>query len=111
VAQRQWILMEWGISVQCFCEKGWQCKSARRLLARLPRNRSPTGSDRATVRQYRVPIYRIRQYQQQGVPANPQAQPRRAWKNGTSGCRALVSDGLQTRVTDEQIEKEQNLKD
>ena len=32
VAQRVWKLTDEGITVACFCEKGWKCRSAARLL-------------------------------------------------------------------------------
>ena len=86
VAQRQWILMEWGISVQCFCEKGWRCKSARRLLK--PKSAAQIEAQLETeiaqlCAEYRVPIYRMSVYSlQQGLPTRiPKLSLGGAWKD------------------------------
>jgi len=73
VAQRHWVLMEWGIQVRCFCEKGWRCKSARKLLK--PKAAAQIEAQlEAEIAQlcaeYRVPIYQMSTYTiQQGAPA------------------------------------------
>jgi hypothetical protein len=86
VAQRQWVLMEWGIQVQCFCEKGWRCKSARRLLK--PKSAAQIEAQlEAEIAQmcaeYHVPIYRLSLYTlQQGVPTRiPKLSLGGVWKD------------------------------
>jgi hypothetical protein len=86
VAQRQWVLMEWGIQVQCFCEKGWRCKSARRLLK--PKSAAQIEAQlEAEIAQmcaeYHVPIYRLSLYTlQQGAPTRiPKLSLGGAWKD------------------------------
>jgi hypothetical protein len=86
VAQRQWILMEWGISVQCFCEKGWRCKSARRLLKPKSAAQIEAQLEAETAQlcaEYRVPIYRLSvNIVQQGVPTRiPKLSLGGAWKD------------------------------
>jgi hypothetical protein len=86
VAQRQWFLMEWGIQVNCFCEKGWRCKWARRLLK--PKSAAQIEAQlEAEIAQlcaeYHVPIYRMSIYTlQRGVPARlPKLDLGGAWKD------------------------------
>ncbi len=86
VAQRQWILMEWGINVQCFCEKGWRCKSARRLLKPKSAAQIEAQLEAETAQlcaEYRVPVYRMSVYSlQQGVPTRiPKLNLGGAWKD------------------------------
>lgn len=86
IAQRQWVLMEWGIQVQCFCEKGWRCKSARRLLK--PKSAAQIEAQLEAefaqlCAEYRVPVYRMSVYSlQQGVPTRiPKLNLGGAWKD------------------------------
>lgn len=72
IAQRQWSLAEWGIRVNCFCEKGWRCKAARQLLK--PKSAAQIEAQlEAEIAQlcaeYHVPIFRMSVYTvQQGAP-------------------------------------------
>ena len=86
IAQRQWILMGWGIQVQCFCEKGWRCKSARRLLKPKSAVQIEAQVEAEIAKmcaEYHVPVYRMSVYSlQQGMPTRiPRLSLGGAWKD------------------------------
>ena len=86
VAQRQWVLTDEGIGVQCLCEKGWQCPSSGMMILPELANRieSQLEAEFAKLRaEYHIPTHRSSIFTVQGnnMTRLPKLRLRGRWKD------------------------------